>query len=95
MVTVTYQNRQERPDRLAVLLKDEVQQRKDLLTAKEREVLENHLQAEIASSVQRLLKAADQHVVDINEELEKRPTSTGVKFRLVWEPLSEEEGGDR
>ncbi|MBZ8139703.1 TIGR02680 family protein [Rubrivivax gelatinosus] len=93
VVTVTYQNRQERPDRLAALLKDEVQQRKDLLTAKEREVLENHLQAEIASSVQRLLKAADQHVVDINEELEKRPTSTGVKFRLVWEPLSEEEGG--
>jgi uncharacterized protein (TIGR02680 family) len=92
VVTIVYQNRQERPDRLLAIVKEEVRQRQELLTAKEREVLENHLQAEIASSVQRLLKAADQHVLEINRELDKRPTSTGVKFRLVWEALSENEG---
>ena len=70
----------------------EVEQRRDLLTAKEREVLENHLQAEIAAAVQRLLKAADHHVNGINDELKKRPTSTGVRFRLVWQPLTEAEG---
>ena len=55
--TIVYQNRPERPDRLARVLAEEIAQRSELLTAKEREVLENHLQAEIASEIQRLLQA--------------------------------------
>ena len=92
VVTVMYQNKPESPDRLAAILKKEIAQRKELLDMKEREVLENHLQAEIASAVQRLLQAASAYVVDVNNELDRRPTSTGVKFRLVWEPLNEGEG---
>lgn len=91
-VHITYQNRPERPDRLALRLADEIAQRSELLSAKEREVLENHLQAEIASEVQRLMRSANGQVEAINEELRKRPTSTGVRFRLQWEPLSPDEG---
>jgi uncharacterized protein (TIGR02680 family) len=91
-VHITYQNRPERPDRLATRLTDEISQRSELLSAKEREVLENHLQAEIASEVQRLMRTASSQVDAINEELKKRPTSTGVRFRLLWEPLTSEEG---
>ncbi|WP_175693195.1 TIGR02680 family protein [Burkholderia ambifaria] len=92
VVTVIYQNRPERPDQLAIRLTGEIEERKELLTAKEREVLENHLQAEIAAEVQRLLLAADEHVNAINNELDKRPTSTGVRFTLKWTPLSEQDG---
>jgi uncharacterized protein (TIGR02680 family) len=92
VVYIVYQNKQESPGRLAVRLEAEVRDRQELLTASEREVLENHLQAEIAAEVQRLLRAADEHVNDINEELKKRPTSTGVRFRLRWLPLPEQEG---
>lgn len=92
VVSVVYQNRPESPDRLAKLLEREIADRSELLTSKEKEVLENHLQAEIAAEVQRLLKMADDHVSAINEELKKHPTSTGVKFRLLWEPLAETEG---
>lgn len=91
-VHVMYQNRSERPDTLAAHLADDIAQRSELLSAKEREVLENHLQAEIAAEIQRLMRAADKQVSDINDELHKRPTSTGVRYRLQWQPLSLEEG---
>lgn len=92
IVHVVYRNRPERPDRLAARLAEEIAQRAELLTANERTVLENHLQAEIASEVQRLLQTAETQRDAINRELYDRPTSTGVRFRLLWQPLAEEEG---
>jgi uncharacterized protein (TIGR02680 family) len=89
VVSIIYQNRPERPDHLKVKLDAEIAQRRELLTAREREVLENHLQAEIAAAIQRLLQDADRKVDAINKELHKRPTSTGVRFRLQWQPLTE------
>ncbi|HCH7770174.1 TPA: TIGR02680 family protein [Pseudomonas aeruginosa] len=91
-VTIQFQNRAERPDTLALLLAEDIAQRSELLSAREREVLENHLQAEIAAELQRLMRAADDRVKAINDELHKRPTTTGVRYRLLWEPLSVEEG---
>lgn len=92
IVNVVYQNRSERPDRLATRLAAEIDQRTELLNANERAVLENHLQAEIASEIQRLLQTAEAQRDAINKELYSRPTSTGVRFRLLWPPLAEEEG---
>ena len=91
-VHVLYQNRSERPDTLAAYLADDIAQRSELLSAKEREILENHLQAEIAAEIQRLMREADKQVIAINQELHKRPTSTGVRYRLQWQLLSIEEG---
>lgn len=91
-VAIQYQNRAERPDALARLLAEDIAQRSELLSAREREVLENHLQAEIAAEIQRLMRAADERVKAINAELHKRPTTTGVRYRLQWEALSVEEG---
>ena len=42
--------------------------------------------------MQRLLQAAENQRDAINRELHIRPTSTGVRYRLLWQPLSEEEG---
>lgn len=89
VVSIVYQNRPERPDQLALQLAGEIAQRRELLTAGEREVLENHLQAEIASAVQKLLRDAERQINAINAELEQRPTSTGVRFRLQWQTLPE------
>lgn len=91
-VAIQYQNRAERPDALARLLAEDITQRSELLSAREREVLENHLQAEIAAEIQRLMRAADERVKAINAELYRRPTTTGVRYRLQWEALSVEEG---
>ncbi len=91
-VQIRYQNRFERPDALAALLAEDVAQRSELLSAREREVLENHLQAEIAAEIQRLMRAADKQLAAINDELYKRPTTTGVRYRLLWQPLTLGEG---
>jgi uncharacterized protein (TIGR02680 family) len=93
VVTIVYQNRPERPDRLTAQLEAEIAQRRELLTAREREVLENHLEAEIAAAIQRLLQDAERKVEAINKELHRRPTSTGVRFRLQWQPIPEGVGG--
>ena len=53
VVSVVYQNRPERPDRLTARLDAEIAQRRELLTARERTLLENHLQAEIAAELVR------------------------------------------
>lgn len=92
VVHIIFHNRPERPDQLALRLADDIHQRSELLTAKESEILENYLQAEIAAEVQRLLRAAETQVQAINRELHKRPTSTGVRYRLQWQPLGEDEG---
>ena len=89
IVTIIYQNRPQRPDLIETSLRDEIAQRQALLTARETEVLENHLQAEVAAAIQRMLREAEARRNAINNELAKRPTSTGVKFRLDWQPLPE------
>ena len=89
VVSVMYRNQPQQPDALAQQLAREITERRELLTAGERKVLENHLQAEIAAAVQKLLQEAERQVVAINKELHKRPTSTGVRFRLQWQPLPE------
>lgn len=92
IVSIVYRNRPERPDVVEAGIADEIAQRQELLTQREREVLENHLQAEVASAVQRLMQDAQRRIEAINDELGKHPTSTGIKFRLVWQPLAETEG---
>jgi len=89
VVQIVYQNRALRPDLLQREVDEELGQRRAILSAREREVLENHLQAEVAIDLQRLLREADQRVARINAEMGKRPTSTGVRFKLEWQPLPE------
>lgn len=89
LVQIIHRNRPERPDVLERLLGDEVEQRRGILSAREREIFENHLQDEVATHLQSLLRDADARVERINLELKRRPTSTGVFFHLDWEPLPE------
>src|SRR6185295_8050844 len=93
VVEIVYGNRSERPDRLSDRLGAEIEERRGILSAREREVLENHLQSEVAAYLQRHLRKAEERLQRINTELERRPTSTGVYFRLEWEALPEGDDG--
>lgn len=64
----------------------ELEERERLLQAKEREIIENHLLAEAAVELQKLIRAAETWRASANEELSTRPTSSGVRFRFQWEP---------
>lgn len=93
IVNIVYQQRSERPDTLSQRLESDLAERRTILSASEREVLENHLQQEVAANLQRLIQATERRVHDINRELHKRPTSTGVRYRLDWQPLPEDTEG--
>ncbi|WP_051451509.1 TIGR02680 family protein [Actinospica robiniae] len=85
-VDVVYQGRSRDVPALAASLTEDVEQRGRLLTARERELLENHLVGEVAGALQELIAAAEEQVLEMNKDLEQRPTSTGMLLRFQWNP---------
>jgi hypothetical protein len=84
VVEVTFRAHTTSLPALAAALAQEVEERQRLLDSREREILENHLVGEVASTLQELITAAEKRVADTNRELAERPTSTGMQLRLRW-----------
>ncbi len=93
VVDVVFQGRSHDIPALAEALREEVEQRARLLSAREREILENHLLNEVAGTLHELITAAEAEVRAMNDELESRPTSTGMKLRLIWQQAREAPDG--
>jgi uncharacterized protein (TIGR02680 family) len=96
VIDVVFQGRSHDLPGLAEALAAEVEQRTMLLSAREREILENHLLNEVAGTLHELISAAEAEVRQMNDELQARPTSTGMKLRLIWQQArNAPEGLDR
>jgi uncharacterized protein (TIGR02680 family) len=96
VIDVLFQGRSHDLPGLAEALAAEVAQRTALLSAREREILENHLLNEVAGTLHELISAAEAEVRQMNDELLLRPTSTGMKLRLIWQQArNAPEGLDR
>jgi uncharacterized protein (TIGR02680 family) len=85
VVAIQFQGKERAPAELTGLLDDEIDYRGRMLTAKERDLLEEHLVNDVASHLQELISEAEAQVGHMNAELEERPTSTGMRLRLRWE----------
>lgn len=90
-VRVVFQSQRCDTEVLARRIADTIQDRGELLDAKEQALLEEHLINELASHLQTLIQEAELTVIAMNKELESRPTSTGMKLRLKWKPLADGE----
>jgi len=84
VVDVLFQGRKQDIPTLVAGLEVETDHRATLLSAKEREILENHLVNEVAGTLQELITGAESQVTAINGDLADRPTSTGMRLRLQW-----------
>ncbi|HEY0451477.1 TIGR02680 family protein [Actinophytocola sp.] len=84
VVDVLFQGRNRDIPTLVAGLDVETEHRATLLSAKEREILENHLVNEVAGTLQELITGAESQVTAINADLADRPTSTGMRLRLQW-----------
>jgi uncharacterized protein (TIGR02680 family) len=84
VVDVLFQGRRQDVPTLVAGLRAETEHRATLLSAKEREILENHLINEVAGTLQELITGAEEQVTAINADLAERPTSTGMRLRLQW-----------
>ncbi|MEU6098025.1 TIGR02680 family protein [Streptomyces sp. NPDC047079] len=86
VVEIVYQGRERAVPELAEALAAEVAELTRILSAHEREILETHLITEVAGTLQELIGAAERQVLAMNAELQERPTSTGMRLRLLWRP---------
>ncbi len=93
VVDVVFQGRSHDVPGLAAALGEEAEQRARLLSAREREILENHLLNEVAGTLHELITVAEAEVRQMNDELEARPTSTGMKLRLIWQQVRDAPDG--
>lgn len=84
VVDVVFQGHRQDVPSLVAGLAAETEHRATLLSAKEREILENHLINEVAGTLQELITGAEAQVSAINADLADRPTSTGMRLRLQW-----------
>lgn len=89
VVEIVFRGRSTTVPELASALAEEVADRERLLDEREREILENHLVNEVASTLQELISDAEQRVADANAELAERPTSTGMRLRLSWRTVED------
>lgn len=80
-------------DRLAETLQRDVDERERLLSAREREILENHLVNEVAGHLHELLGRAQVQIDQMNRELASRKTSTGMQLRVLWKERPEGPAG--
>jgi uncharacterized protein (TIGR02680 family) len=90
-VRVAYHGQTERPDALQQKVETDLAERRMLLSAQERAVLEQHLEKEIAANLQRMIQETEQRVTAINAELYQRPTSTGVRYKLDWNVVPDDD----
>jgi uncharacterized protein (TIGR02680 family) len=86
VVSILYSGRERAPQELIRLISTEVELRERELTTREQQVLEEHLVGDVASRLQELITEADAMVGWMNAELAERPTSTGMRLRLAWQP---------
>lgn len=93
VVEVLFRGRPATVPDLTVALASDVADRRRLLDEREREVLENHLVNEVASTLQELIGEAERQVGRMNGELSSRPTSTGMRLKLEWRPREDGPAG--
>ncbi|TFC17381.1 TIGR02680 family protein [Cryobacterium algoritolerans] len=85
-VVVTFRGREMLLVELAAQLGDQIDQHMRLLSAKEREIIQSHLVTEVGAQLSELIGEADGQIVQLNNELRTRPTSTGMTLRVLWKP---------
>ncbi|MGV8964879.1 MAG: TIGR02680 family protein [Cellulomonas sp.] len=83
-VRVAFQSQELAIDALVDTLARDIEIRQQILSAREREILENHLVTDVAGHLSDLLGQAQGQVDDLNRELSGRKTSTGMQLRVLW-----------
>jgi len=69
---------------LHALIQEEMESRSKILEEEERKVIENHLIGDVAKELQERIREGETWVSNVNQELERRPTSSGIKLRFDW-----------
>lgn len=83
-VTLPFEGRSYGTAEVETLLGEEAAQRRQMLSAQERKIIETFLIDEAAAHLHDLIHEADRWVALVNRELESRPMSSGMALRFRW-----------
>ncbi len=89
VVTVPFQGVVCSPSDLSRQLSEEVRHRETLITERERELFEQRLIGDIAQSLHTNIREAHELCSRMNDEVESRPMSTGMRLRFRWHPSAD------
>ena len=90
VVTCAFHSGPMRLGQLHATVAAEIATQERVLTEREREVIDNHLIGEVATALQELIRNAESRVSDMNAEIVRCTTSTGLSMRLKWDSRTEE-----
>lgn len=87
---VPYQGIQQSPKNLSRLMAEEVRSRDALITQRERELFEERLVGDIAYALHQNIRSSHLLCQTMNEQVESRPMSTGMRLRFKWRERHDE-----
>lgn len=93
LVQTTFQGQHYGMDRLEEVLQSDIAERGRLLDARERTIIENHLIGEVAQHLHERIRAGEQMVHDMNDELKRVPTNSGIVLKFRWDPREDGPSG--
>lgn len=85
-VRILYNGNEEPPGRLLALLREAAEARRGLLADQERETLRSFLLGEVGDHLRRRLRQAAELVREMNDQLTRCATASGLVLRLDWRP---------
>lgn len=88
-VRILYNGNEETPGRLLALLREAAEARRGLLADQERDTLRSFLLGEVGDHLRRRLRQAMELVREMNDQLTRCATASGMVLRLDWRPDSE------
>ncbi|MDJ0841745.1 MAG: TIGR02680 family protein [Acidobacteriota bacterium] len=89
VVMVPLQGSEHTMTELNDILQEQIADRRELMSARERAVLEKHLIGEVTQVMHELLHECEYLVKDMNKELASRPTSSGLTLKFEWKTTRE------
>ena len=89
LVRILYNGREQAPGSLLAMLREAAEVRRGLLAEHERETLRSFLLGEVGDHLRRRLRQAGELVREMNDQLARCATASGMVLRLAWRPDAE------
>jgi uncharacterized protein YPO0396 len=89
LVRVLYNGREQAPGALLAVLREAAEVRRGFLAEHERDLLRQFLLGEVGDHLRRRLRQAGELVNEMNDQLARCATASGMVLRLAWRPDGE------
>ncbi|MEN6566450.1 MAG: TIGR02680 family protein [Veillonellales bacterium] len=84
VITLDYDGRRQNPYQLQQVLNRQIEEQKAILSDKDKELYEEVIMNSIGRIISRRIRSAQQWVEKMNNLMQQRDNSSGLKFKLEW-----------